>query len=145
MAELRNRLSKLSKDSSVGSDKKNIKVEKVKVENISKHTWIEELNYKLDVLVPIHEETELLVPLDCYVQQIDYGNIQKWRVRKDMNHNLPLYLKDHVEPEKVYSVFLEPKKLFGPLTLGSNFLKRWDALALTLLLFTASVTPFETA
>jgi hypothetical protein len=44
-----------------------------------------------------------------------------------------------------YEVFVEKKKFFGPLDPTSNFLKKWDALALTLLLFTASVTPFETA
>jgi hypothetical protein len=39
----------------------------------------------------------------------------------------------------------EPKKLVGPLDLTSPFVRNWDMLTLCLLLFTASVTPFETA
>ncbi|KAJ3319969.1 hypothetical protein HDV06_005787 [Boothiomyces sp. JEL0866] len=122
-----------------------VKVDRVKVDKIAEHTWYEKMNYKLDVLVPIDEEEELLVPGDCYLQQVHYGRHKKWRVIRNKNFNLPLYLKDHAEPEGKYNVFIKSNTWFGPLELGTPFLKRWDSLALLLLLFTASVTPFETA
>ncbi|KAJ3275367.1 hypothetical protein HDV01_000659 [Terramyces sp. JEL0728] len=122
-----------------------VKIDKVKVDRIAQHTWYEKMNYLTDVLVPIDEEEELLVPGDCYLQQVHYGRNKKWRVVRNKNYNLPLYLKEHAEPEDKYDVFVKKNLWYGPLELGTPFLKRWDALALLLLFFTASVTPFETA
>jgi hypothetical protein len=115
------------------------------VENISQHTWFEQINYKFDVLVPLDEETELMVPMDSYTQQVHYGNIHKWRVRRNPNYNLPLYLTEDLDPAPSYDVFVKQKGWFEALEPGSSFLKKWDTLTLLLLLFTASVTPFETA
>ncbi|KAJ3304038.1 hypothetical protein HDV03_003152 [Kappamyces sp. JEL0829] len=103
------------------------------------------MNYKFNVLVPINEEKELSVPIDSYLQQVHIGDHAKWRVVRNHDYNLPPYLTDHKEQETVYRVKTTEKKYWQPLELGSPFLKKWDQLALTLLLFTASVTPFETA
>ena len=119
--------------------------EMVKVDNITNHSFWEELNYKLDVLVPTNEERELNVPIDSYLQQVHYGAKAKWRVVRNQDYNLPPYMTDHKELEVIYTVVVEQKKFFGALQLGSPFLKKWDALSLFLLLYTASLTPFETA
>ncbi|KAJ3329909.1 hypothetical protein HDU91_003728 [Kappamyces sp. JEL0680] len=131
--------------SSRGSSTNKIPAEIVKVEPITKHSWFEEMNYKFNVLVPINEEKELSVPIDSYLQQVHIGDHAKWRVVRNHDYNLPPYLTDHKEQETVYRVKTTEKKYWQPLELGSPFLKKWDQLALTLLLFTASVTPFETA
>jgi hypothetical protein len=47
--------------------------------------------------------------------------------------------------ESIYFVPVQKKRFWAALELGSPFLQKWDQLALSLLLFTASVTPFETA
>ena len=122
-----------------------ITFERVKVANISKRSFFEQLNYKFDVLVPINEETEILVPSDSFLQQVSYENLSRWRTLRDETRHLPEYLADTRERKTVYKVLTEPKGFFKPLNLGSPFLKQWDILALILLVFTASVTPFETA
>lgn len=125
--------------------KQSLPSELVKVDNITKHSFWEELNYKLDVLVPTNEERELNVPIDSYLQQVYYGEKAKWRVIRNQDYNLPPYMTDHKEQETIYKVITQEKKFFGALELGSPFMKKWDALSLSLLLYTASLTPFETA
>ena len=122
-----------------------IKFERVKVDNIAKRTFFEELNYKFDVLVPTNEETEILLPSDSYLQQVHYNNLHRWRTLRDDSRHLPKYLADVREKRLVYRVFAESKGFFKPLNLASPSLKQWDLLALVLLVFTATVTPFETA
>lgn len=127
-------------------EKKNVlPSEVVKVDNITKHSFWEEMNYKLDVLVPTNEEKELSVPIDSFLQQVHYGEKAKWRVIRNLDYNLPPYMIDHKEQELIYKVIVQKKKFFGAFELGSPFLKKWDALSLILLLYTASLTPFETA
>ena len=84
--------------------RKSIPFETVTVDKISKHTWQEELNYKLNVLVPLDEELEMKVPIDSYLQQIHRKEHSKWRVIRDLDSNLPLYLKDHKEREIHYTL-----------------------------------------
>ncbi|KAI8895533.1 hypothetical protein BC833DRAFT_622931 [Globomyces pollinis-pini] len=122
-----------------------MKAEKIKVEPIAKHTWYEELNFKLDVLIPLNEDRELLVPLDSYLQQVHYGRNAKWRIVRNQNYNLPPYLSESIPLEDRYDVHVEKKTFFGPLELNSPFLKKWDRLALILLLYTAVFTPYQTA
>ena len=122
-----------------------ITFERVKVDKISKRTFFENLNYKFDVLVPTNEETEVLVPSDSYLQQVRYDNFSRWRTLRDETRHLPAYLADVRERKTVYHVISESRGFFKPLNLGSPFIKQWDKLVLVLLLFTASVTPFETA
>ena len=136
------RVSQVSRNSRV---KQILPSEMVKVDNITKHSFWEELNYKLDVLVPTNEEKELNVPIDSYLQQVHYGEKAKWRVVRNHDYNLPPYMTEHKEQETIYHVIVQKKKFFGALELGSPFLKKWDGLSLFLLLYTASLTPFETA
>jgi hypothetical protein len=63
---------------SKSSSAKMLPAEIVKVESITKHSFFENLNYRLNVLVPLHEEKELSVPIDSFVQQAQVGDKAKW-------------------------------------------------------------------
>lgn len=77
--------------------------------------------------------------------QVTIGDKQRWRAIKNPTADLPEYLTDHMDMPHNYEVIVPKVKFFGPLDPTSSFLKKWDMLALGLLLFTASVTPYETA
>jgi hypothetical protein len=64
--------------SKTSSEQKLLPAEMIKVENINKHSFFEDLNYKLNVLVPLHEERELSVPIDSYLQQVHKGENAHW-------------------------------------------------------------------
>ncbi|KAI8916565.1 hypothetical protein DFJ77DRAFT_483323 [Powellomyces hirtus] len=105
----------------------------------------ERLTYLLDILVPEDEPETMTVPVGSFLQRVNYGKIDRYRVTRDEWLNLPPYLSDHKEHHPKYSVSVEDRGFIPVLDLTSNFLKRWDMLSLLLLFFTASVTPFETA
>eukprot|EP00842_Homolaphlyctis_polyrhiza_P005269 jgi/Hompol1/5743/HPOL_004667-RA len=115
------------------------------ISKISERSLYEQIVYTLDVLVPEDEDTQIFVPRDSYLQQVHYGHVHRWRVQRNAYRNLPEYLTDHRDMDQAYRVLTEKRGLFTPLDLGSPFLKKWDTLAFVLLMFTASVTPFETA
>lgn len=117
----------------------------VKVENLRHWSTYEYIVYNLDVLVPEDEPEEMFVPNGFYLQKVSYRDKQKWRVLRDVNKDLPAYLVDHKQPEEFYDVYKEPKTLLPIFEQNSNFLRKWDFLGLLLLVFTAVVTPFETA
>ncbi|ORY50894.1 voltage-gated potassium channel, partial [Rhizoclosmatium globosum] len=109
------------------------------------HSTYEKIVFALDILIPQDEEEDMEVPSGHFLQKVMIGKKWKWRIMKDRDAYLPEYLVEHKELEKTYRVLFEKQTaipLFDP---TSKFLKRWDALALILLLFTASVTPYETA
>ncbi|KAI8816090.1 uncharacterized protein EV422DRAFT_501651 [Fimicolochytrium jonesii] len=108
-------------------------------------SYYERLTYFLDILVADDEPDTMLVPAGSIMQHVKYGKNDRWRVIKDENGVLPAYLVDHRPKDPDYVVPVEDAGIFPIFDLTSNFLKRWDMLSLILLLFTASVTPFETA
>lgn len=116
-----------------------------KIERLKKRTIYERLTYALNILIPEDEPETMVVPADSFLQQVHYGKTHRWRVATNEFANLPEYLVDHRELTPQYNVFVEKRGIFPVLDLTSNFLKRWDMLSLLLLVFTASVTPFETA
>ncbi|RKO93356.1 hypothetical protein BDK51DRAFT_49638 [Blyttiomyces helicus] len=124
-----------------------VEVEKrmLKVQPLRDRTYYERLVYACDCLVPDDEPSAMEVPDGSFLQQVHYGKVHKWRVAKNPNAKLPSYLVDHKEQDPQYIVFVEHSGILPLFDSTSLFLKRWDALSLILLLFTASVTPFETA
>ncbi|TPX69675.1 hypothetical protein SpCBS45565_g02243 [Spizellomyces sp. 'palustris'] len=116
-----------------------------KIERLTKRSLYERLTYALDILVPEDEPETMVVPAGHFLQQVHYGKLHRWRVAQKDFVNLPEYLIDHREKEPHYNVFVKSEGLFPIFDLTSHFLKRWDMLSLILLIFTASVTPFETA
>jgi hypothetical protein len=96
-------------------------------------------------LVPEDNKDELLIPHEHILQKVHIGERQRWRAVRNPLANLPAYLTDHKELPTTYTVAVSKKRFFGPLDLGSPFLKKWDALSLSLLFYTASVTPYEVA
>lgn len=117
----------------------------VKVENLRHWSRYEYLVYNLDVLVPEEEPEEIFVPTGSYLQKVSFRDKQKWRVLRDTRMDLPAYLVDHKEPEEFYDVYKEEQSFLPMYETSSQFLKKWDFLGLLLLVFTAVVTPFETA
>ncbi|KAI8910776.1 hypothetical protein EDD86DRAFT_224940 [Gorgonomyces haynaldii] len=117
----------------------------VKVPQISKWSWYEYIIYKCDVLVPEDTESELLVPPEHHLQKVHIGPKSRWRVVRDPNANLPAYLVQDIPQKTEYTVRDLSQSFFKALDPTSPFLRKWDTLALCLLFFTASVTPFETA
>ncbi|KAJ3103572.1 hypothetical protein HDU97_009992 [Phlyctochytrium planicorne] len=109
------------------------------------HTTYERIVYMLDILVPPDEPADMEVPHGHFLQKVIVGPKWRWRVAKDVNVSLPEYLTGHLDKPTTYRVWLERKRLIPLLDPNSRFLRRWDALAMLMLLFTASVTPFETA
>ncbi|KAJ3042312.1 hypothetical protein HDV00_007679, partial [Rhizophlyctis rosea] len=87
----------------------------------------------------------MIIPLNHYLQQVHYDKTHRWRVVENKFAGFPEYLVDHKEMDKPYYVFKEKEGLLPLFDSTSVFLRRWDMLSLVLLLFTASVTPFETA
>ena len=116
-----------------------------KISKLGQRTLYEKIVYALDVLVPEDEAEEIFVPMDSFLQQVQYGRLRKWRVLKNSYKDLPEYLANHVNYDEPYRVYLEKRAFLGPLDLSSQFIKRCDELTLALLLFTALITPFETA
>ncbi|KAI9103071.1 hypothetical protein DFS34DRAFT_351170 [Phlyctochytrium arcticum] len=116
-----------------------------KIERLVKPSLYERLTYALDILVAEDEPDSMVVPTGSFLQQVHYGKVHRWRVTPDELLNLPECLIDHREREPQYIVPVEKQGFFPVFDLTSNFLKRWDMLSLVLLMFTASVTPFETA
>ncbi|KAJ8331770.1 hypothetical protein QVD99_002017 [Batrachochytrium dendrobatidis] len=116
-----------------------------KLPKISKRSIYDKIIYSLDVLVPEDEDEEIFVPRDSFLQQVHHGHVHRWRVQRNTNRNLPEYLTDHLSLDEPYIVMHEKKGLLAAFDLASPFLKKWDALSFALLVFTASVTPWETA
>ncbi|KAI8621026.1 hypothetical protein BC830DRAFT_1058684 [Chytriomyces sp. MP71] len=109
------------------------------------HTFYERIVYALDILIPEDEAEDMAVPAGHFLQRVTIGTKWKWRIVKDPDAYLPEYLIEHKELEKDYVVILEQETAVPLFDSSGAFLKRWDALALILLLFTAVVTPYETA
>ncbi|KAH6575359.1 hypothetical protein BASA62_001971 [Batrachochytrium salamandrivorans] len=116
-----------------------------KIPKISKRTLYEKIVYNLDVLVPEDENDEIFVPKDSFLQQVHHGHIHRWRVQRNAYRCLPEYLTDHLSLDEPYIVINETKGILSPFDLASPFLKKWDALSFILLIYTASVTPWQTA
>ncbi|KAJ1563944.1 RAC-alpha serine/threonine-protein kinase [Nowakowskiella sp. JEL0078] len=119
---------------------------KTKIPDASaKWTFYQKLVYSWNILVPDEPASQLIVPSGHQLQEVRYGKLHKWRVAMNSWAELPEYLIDHKD-NGFYSVFIGHKKSFFPLFDSTSlFLKRWDTLSLILLLYTACVTPFETA
>ncbi|KAI9345573.1 hypothetical protein BDR26DRAFT_856285 [Obelidium mucronatum] len=127
-------------------------IHKIPVEGTTMHkierpprSLYEKLVFTLDILVPENNAEDMEVPSGHFLQKVSIGKKWKWRIAKDRDAYLPEYLVEHKELEKTYNVILEPETILPLYDSNSKFVKRWDALALVLLLFTASVTPYETA
>jgi hypothetical protein len=105
----------------------------------------EKLVYKLDILVPPDELEDMEVPPGHYVQKVMIGKKWRWRIAKNGDSLLPEYLVEHKEEQKEYCVMMEKETSLPMYEQGTKFMKQWDALTLILLLYTASVTPYETA
>ncbi|KAI8925377.1 hypothetical protein BC831DRAFT_401278 [Entophlyctis helioformis] len=116
-----------------------------KIAKISRRTLYERIVYSLDVLVPEDEDDEIFVPRDSFLQQVHYGRVHRWRVQKNVHRNLPDYLTDHKDLDEPYRVMVEKGGFMTPLDVSSPFFKKWDLLSFVLLIYTASVTPWETA
>ena len=116
-----------------------------KVENLRNWTLYEYIVYNLDVLVPEDEPEEIFVPAGSYLQKVSFRKKQKWRVLTNPKKNLPEYLKEDQVLEDEYNVFHERESWFPILDPSSRFMRRWDLLTMVFLLFTAIVTPYETA
>ncbi|KAJ3292516.1 hypothetical protein HK104_005214 [Borealophlyctis nickersoniae] len=116
-----------------------------KLARLRNPTLYERLTYRLDILIPEDEPEDMEVPRGHVLQQVHYGKVHKWRVHKNPMMGLPEYLAEVKEVDEPYTVFKEKEGMFPLFDSTSVFLKRWDLLSLVLLLFTASVTPFETA
>jgi Ion transport protein len=123
---------------------KEIHVDKVTVANITKYSWMEKLNYMLDVLVPPEEERELMLPKDCYLQQVRTGDQSSWRAVKDKNYDLG-YLARDLKQNTEYKVYAARTGWFTALDLNGMFLAKWNILVFVMLIFTALITPFEIA
>ncbi|KAJ3130719.1 hypothetical protein HK101_004967 [Irineochytrium annulatum] len=87
----------------------------------------------------------MVVPYGHFLQKVTVGQRWMWRIAKDPNCDMNDYLTNHKELQTAYRVLQEKQTTLPLFDQTSKFLKRWDALALLLLLFTASVTPWETA
>ncbi len=110
-------------------------------------TAYQRLLYKLNILVPTDDEAreEYHVPRDHYLQTVLYGKLKRYRVLRRKTHGLPENLNEPRDAE-YYRVFGEEQQgMLSVLDLASPFLRKWDNFTLILLLFTAIVTPFETA
>jgi hypothetical protein len=105
----------------------------------------ERIVYALDILIQPEEAEDMEVPIGHFLQKVIVGQKWKWRISKDVNANLPTYLTEHKDLETNYRVITEEESFFPMFDPTSKFIRQWDALALILLLYTASVTPFETA
>lgn len=117
----------------------------VKVENLRNWSLYEYIVYNLDVLVPEEEPEEIFVPTGYYLQKVSFRDKQKWRVLNDGRKDLPNYLNDGHIPEDHYEVLQEKKRLFPIFDPTSKFMRQWDITTMLLLVFTAIVTPYETA
>jgi len=120
------------------------KVAKISVTPI---TLYQRIVYKLDILIPTKKaEEEILIPPGTYLQRVIYGKFKKLRVIKDPRYGLPQCLVEEKDDVQTYRVFQENgNSSVKMMDTGSPFIRKWDNLTLILLLFTASVTPFETA
>ena len=116
-----------------------------KIERLREPTLYEKLVYKLGVLIPEEDPEDMVVPLNHYLQQVHYDKVHRWRVVENEFAGFPEYLTDHKQLDKPYRVFKEKEGILPLFDSTSVFLRKWDMLSLVLLLFTASVTPFETA
>lgn len=117
----------------------------VKVENLRNWSLYEYIVYNLDVLVPEDEPDEIFVPNGAYLQKVSFRDKQKWRVLNDQRKDLPNYLNEDRIIEDHYEVLQEKKRIFPIFDPASRFMRQWDVMSIFLLLFTAIVTPYETA
>ncbi|KAJ3138812.1 hypothetical protein HK100_012208 [Physocladia obscura] len=109
------------------------------------HSLYEKIVYTLDILIPPDEPNDMEVPAGHFLQKVIIGKKWNWRISKDKDAYLPEYLVEHKQLETTYTVLTELKTFLPLFDSNSKFLKRWDALALVLLLFTATCTPYEVA
>jgi hypothetical protein len=117
----------------------------VKVENLRNWSLYEYIVYNLDVLVPEEEPEEIFVPAGSYLQKVSFRDKQKWRVLHDERKALPNYLNEDRIIQDHYQVIHETKRTFPIFDPASKFMRQFDILTIFLLLFTAIVTPYETA
>jgi hypothetical protein len=117
----------------------------IKVENLRNWSLYEYIVYNLDVLVPEEEPDEMFVPTGSYLQKVSFRDKQKWRVLHDERKDLPDYLNEDRIIEDHYQVIQEKKTTFPIFDPSSKFMRQFDILTIFLLLFTAIVTPYETA
>lgn len=112
-----------------------------------KTTAYEKLVYALDILIPtVKSEDEIIeIPDGSYVQKVIYGKLKKVRVLKEPSAGLPDVLVEKRETDTYRVIDDKDESWFPLIDLSSPFIRKWDNLTLLLLLFTASVTPFETA
>lgn len=113
---------------------------------LPKWTIYEWIVYNLDILVPEDKPNVMMVPTGSVLQQVKYTRQKwRWRVIKNPDANLPEYLVEHKE-HGIYNVITDGSDTLFPIVdPQGKFLRRWDALSLILLIFTASATPYETA
>ena len=117
----------------------------IKVENLRNWSLYEYIVYNLDVLVPEEEPDEIFVPTGSYLQKVSFRDKQKWRVLTDPKKDLPKYLVEDRLLEDHYQVIEEKSSAIPIFDQSSRFIRRWDILTIVLLIFTAVVTPYETA
>jgi hypothetical protein len=111
------------------------------------HTTYEKIVYKLDILIPIvKQEVEIIIPPGSFLQRVLYGKVKKLRVMKDDRFGLPLQIYEPKTEIEFYRVIVEDSdSAVTMMDTQSPFIRKWDNFTLILLVFTASVTPFETA
>jgi hypothetical protein len=107
----------------------------------------EKLVFFLDILIPtVKSEDEIIeIPDESYVQKVIYGKFKKVRVLKEPTAGVPEVLVEKRETETYRVMDAVDKSWFAPIDLTSPFIRKWDNTTLLLLVFTACVTPFETA
>ncbi|KAI9197405.1 uncharacterized protein BJ171DRAFT_223713 [Polychytrium aggregatum] len=111
-----------------------------------KLTLYEWLVFKLDILIPEERPNSMMVPHDCHLQKVKYSRKKwRWRIVRNSDASLPEYLTDHRDDSEYDVISPETGSFLPVVDIQGKFIKKWDALGLLLLLFTASVTPFETA
>ncbi|KAJ3112155.1 hypothetical protein HDU96_004889 [Phlyctochytrium bullatum] len=109
-------------------------------------TMYQRIVYALDILIPPADAKDIEVPHDHFLQKVILSNGKwRWRVTKDVNHVLPEYLASADDRLTTFRVYQEKDRLVPLFDPNGRFIRRWDALTLILLIFTATVTPFETA
>ncbi|KAJ3113076.1 hypothetical protein HDU96_003819 [Phlyctochytrium bullatum] len=109
-------------------------------------TMYQRIVYALDILIPPEDAEDIEVPHGHFLQKVILSNGKwRWRVTKDGNHMLPEYLASADDRLTTFRVYKEKDRLVPLFDPNGRFIRRWDALTLILLIFTATVTPFETA
>jgi hypothetical protein len=100
--------------------------------------------YNLDLIVPDPDPEKIDGQEGFFVQEVHIGKKIKWRAMKDPYSQLPEHFKDGLtKREDKYYVISESNGVLPLLDNNSKFIKNWDIVMLLLLLWTATVIPFE--